>query len=88
MSCVQYLNAHPESQYVETIIDVDGSGPLAPFPVRCEFFPDKRNITYVGHANEESTKVDGFEGKGSFQQVIIESWASLGFKSVTHQVRC
>jgi contactin associated protein-like 2 len=70
MSCVQYLNAHPESQYAETIIDIDGSGPLAPFPVRCEFFPDGRNITYVGHLNEESTKVDGFEEKGSFQQII------------------
>ena len=70
MSCVQYLNAHPDSQYAETIIDIDGSGPLAPFPVRCEFFPDGRNITYVGHLNEESTKVDGFEDKGSFQQII------------------
>ena len=35
-------------RYAETIIDIDGSGPLAPFPVRCEFFPDGRNITYVG----------------------------------------
>lgn len=70
MSCVQYHNAYPDSQYAETIIDIDGSGPLAPFPVRCEFFPDGRNITYVGHANEEATKVDGFEDKGSFQQTI------------------
>ena len=57
-------------RYAETIIDIDGSGPLAPFPVRCEFFPDGRNITYVGHQNEEATKVDGFEEKGSFSQVI------------------
>ena len=70
MSCVQYKNAHPDSQYAETIIDIDGSGPLAPFPVRCEFFPDGRNITYVGHLEEASTKVDGFEDKGSFQQII------------------
>jgi hypothetical protein len=46
-------------------------GPLAPFPVRCEFFPDGRNITYVGHLEEASTKVDGFEDKGSFQQGSI-----------------
>jgi hypothetical protein len=26
MSCVQYKNAHPDSQYAETIIDIDGSG--------------------------------------------------------------
>jgi contactin associated protein-like 2 len=70
LSCVQYHNSHPGSQYAETVIDIDGSGPLSPFPVRCEFFPDGRNITYVGHANEEATKVDGFEDKGSFQQTI------------------
>merc|ERR1711899_254946 len=71
MSCVQYSHAHPDSRYADkVIIDIDGSGPLAPFPVRCEFFPDGRNITYVGHLNEEATKVDGFEEKGSFSQVI------------------
>lgn len=50
--------------------DVDGSGPLAPFNVRCEFFPDGRNITYVDHLNEEGTKVDGYEGPGEFKQEI------------------
>ena len=69
-SCVHYKNAHPESKYAETVIDVDGSGPLAPFPVRCEFFPDGKNITYVGHSNEHNTKVDGFEERGSFKQTI------------------
>ena len=71
MSCVHYKNAHPDSRYAETVIDVDGSGPLAPFPVRCEFFPDGRNITFVGHQNEEATKVDGFDGRGSFRQPIF-----------------
>ena len=73
-SCVHYLAAHPESRYAETVIDIDGSGPLEPFKVRCEFFPDGRNITYVEHSahiNGESTKVDGFEEKGSFQQEIL-----------------
>ena len=49
------------TQIAETIIDIDGSGPLAPFNVKCEFFPDGRNITYVGHQNEQATKVDGFD---------------------------
>jgi hypothetical protein len=40
-------------------------------PVRCEFFPDGRNMTYVGHANEEATKVDGFDDKGSFQVSML-----------------
>ena len=70
-SCVHYKNAHPESQFAETVIDIDSSGPLPPFEVRCEFFPDGRNITYVGHANEDATKVDGFEEKGSFMQKIF-----------------
>ena len=60
-SCVHYLAAHPESQVAETTIDIDGSGPLAPFNVKCEFFPDGRNITYVRHKNEAPTKVDGFQ---------------------------
>ena len=57
-------------RYADTTIDIDGSGPLAPFKVRCEFFPDGRNITYVDHLNMEATKVDGFEEKGSFSQKI------------------
>ena len=70
ISCVQYSHAHPDSRYADTTIDIDGSGPLAPFKVRCEFFPDGRNITYVDHLNMEATKVDGFEEKGSFSQKI------------------
>ena len=38
--------------------------------MRCEFFPDGRNITYVDHLNEEGTKVDGYEGPGEFKQEI------------------
>ncbi len=76
-SCVHYKHAHPESRYAETDIDLDGSGPLKPFHVRCEFFPDGRNITYVGHANEDATKVDGFEEKGSYRQVIHYLDASM-----------
>ena len=66
-----YFSIRPFRYADKVIIDIDGSGPLAPFPVRCEFFPDGRNITFVGHANEEATKVDGFEEKGSFSQPIF-----------------
>jgi hypothetical protein len=44
-------------RYTETVIDVDGSGPIPPVAVRCEFFPDGRNITYVDHSQMESTRV-------------------------------
>jgi len=69
MSCVQYQKTHLNSHNAVVVIDLDGSGPLAPFPVRCEYLQHQYAITYVGHANEEATKVDGFEEKGSFQQV-------------------
>ena len=51
LSCIQFQNKHPLSRFTETIIDVDGSGPIPPARVKCEFFPDGRNLTYVEHAN-------------------------------------
>jgi len=51
-------------------IDVDGSGPLKPFPVTCEFLSDGRVMTILHHSNEHSTPVDGFEESGSFIQDI------------------
>ncbi len=70
-SCADFSRFNPNTRFGETWIDLDGSGPLAPFPVRCEFLPDGRNITYVGHMNEEAAKVDGFDGAGSFMQTIF-----------------
>lgn len=55
---------------METLLDLDGSGPLPPFSARCEFLPGNRNLTFIGHLNEAQTKVDGFDEKGSFLQVI------------------
>jgi len=71
LSCVHFQNKHPESRYTQTIIDIDGSGPIPPVPVTCEFFPgEERNITYINHEQMQSTKVDGFEEKGSYYQEI------------------
>jgi len=70
MSCIQFQNAHPLSRYTETVIDIDGSGPIPPVPVICEFFPDGRNITYINHQQMQSTQVDGFEERGSFYEPI------------------
>ena len=58
------------SRYVETILDIDGSGPLHPFRARCEYLPGRRFITYIGHLNDEATVVNGFDEKGSFTQII------------------
>ncbi|XP_012283135.1 neurexin-4 isoform X1 [Orussus abietinus] len=70
LSCEAYKNINSVNQRAEVTIDVDGSGPLAPFPVSCEFFADGRVLTVLRHSNELSTPVDGFEEPGSFVQDI------------------
>lgn len=51
-------------------IDVDGSGPLDPFEVTCEFLSDGRVLTVLGHSSEHSTVVDSFQDPGSYDQTI------------------
>ena len=58
------------NQRVDIKIDVDGSGPLKPFPVTCEYFADGQVLTILRHSNEQPTPVDGFEEAGSFSQEI------------------
>ena len=38
VSCYAYGLQHEGTKRAEVYIDVDGSGPLEPFPVTCEFF--------------------------------------------------
>jgi hypothetical protein len=38
LSCTAYKNTNAVNQRAEMKIDVDGSGPLRPFPVTCEFY--------------------------------------------------
>lgn len=52
------------------IIDVDGSGPLKPFPVTCQYYHDGKTQTIIHHMNEDPTSVDGYEAPGSFVQII------------------
>lgn len=61
---------NPVNQQEEIKIDVDGSGPLKPFAVTCEFFSDGRVMTVLHHSSEQVTPVDGFEEPGSFIQEI------------------
>ncbi|KAK2575769.1 hypothetical protein KPH14_007155 [Odynerus spinipes] len=70
LSCEAYKNMNPVNQKVDIKIDVDGSGPLAPFPVICEYYSDGRVMTVLRHSNENPTPVDGFEEPGSFTQDI------------------
>lgn len=72
LSCGAYqMKKKPEEQNKEIMIDVDGSGPLAPIPVECFFYPDNRTVTIVHHQNEQTTDVKGFRDPGSFIQDIV-----------------
>ncbi|XP_055376798.1 neurexin-4 isoform X1 [Condylostylus longicornis] len=71
LSCQAYKNVQAVQQRVNIDIDVDGSGPLKPFPVTCEFYTDGRVITTVGHSQDHTTTVDGFQEPGLFEQSII-----------------
>ncbi|XP_077286493.1 neurexin-4 isoform X2 [Arctopsyche grandis] len=70
LSCQAYKNVMQSDQRAEIQIDVDGSGPLDPFQVTCEFFADGRVLTVVSHSNEMTTNVDGFQEAGAFRQDI------------------
>ncbi|KAG1681270.1 Neurexin-4 [Nymphon striatum] len=71
LSCDDYRVANPTSTKAEIDIDVDGSGPLKPFPVKCVFHQNGVTETFVGHSNEQPTQVNGFNAPGSFIQDII-----------------
>jgi hypothetical protein len=70
VSCESFRQSGANASPVDISIDVDGSGPLRAFPVTCEFFSDGRTYTYVGHKNDQTTVVNGFEAPGSFVQDI------------------
>ncbi|XP_053986437.1 neurexin-4 isoform X1 [Hylaeus anthracinus] len=71
LSCEAYKNINSVNQRADIKIDVDGSGPLNPFPVVCEFYTDGRVRTILRHNNERAMPVDGFQEPGTFVQDII-----------------
>uniref|UniRef100_A0A8D8V989 Neurexin-4 n=2 Tax=Cacopsylla melanoneura TaxID=428564 RepID=A0A8D8V989_9HEMI len=71
LSCEAFRNVNPVGTHSNIHIDVDGSGPLKPFPVTCEFYADGRSITVLHHSNEETTQVDGFQEAGHFSQDVV-----------------
>lgn len=70
LSCEAYKNTNSVNQRADIKIDVDGSGPLRPFPVTCEFYADGRTVTVLHHSNEQPTPVDAYEEAGSFIQDV------------------
>ncbi|KAL4092111.1 hypothetical protein QTP88_026673 [Uroleucon formosanum] len=68
LSCLAFKNVNPVGQNSDIKIDVDGSGPLKPFPVTCQYYADGRIVTTIRHQSESGSTVDGFQEPGSFKQ--------------------
>ena len=47
-------------------VDVDGSGPLAAFPVTCVLTPEGQVETHLDHDSLGDQMVDGFDRRGSY----------------------
>ena len=71
-SCQQLLEASRVDPGVvlNDFIDFDGYGTIPPVRVNCELSNQGEYITSINHSNEESTKVDGFQEPGSFNQIV------------------
>ncbi|CAG9559492.1 unnamed protein product [Danaus chrysippus] len=70
VSCAAYAWSGSPGRSSRVLLDVDGSGPLPPFPATCHFYADGRIITSVQHSAVSSTQVDGFQEPGSFRQDV------------------
>ncbi|XP_067118994.1 neurexin-4 isoform X3 [Centruroides vittatus] len=71
LSCEAYRLANRDTGRIDISIDVDGSGPLEPFKVTCEFPFEEPALTILHHKHEYRTEVKGFPKPGSFIQDII-----------------
>lgn len=89
LSCHAYKNLQSVQQKANIHIDVDGSGPLKPFPVTCEYYTDGRIVTVLNHNNEQTTSVDGFQEAGSFEQNITYDASLPQIEALLHRsTRC
>ncbi|CAH0729114.1 unnamed protein product, partial [Brenthis ino] len=70
VSCTAHQQAGAGGRAAAVLLDVDGSGPLPPFPATCHFYSDGRIITAVQHSAMASTTVDGYQEAGSFRQDV------------------
>ncbi|XP_018016939.1 neurexin-4 isoform X2 [Hyalella azteca] len=70
VSCAAYGKQNPHTKKADIYLDVDGSGPLEPFPVTCEFYNDDQTYTHLHHKQNQLTTVDGFSAAGSYVQDI------------------
>ncbi|XP_043229455.1 neurexin-4-like [Amphibalanus amphitrite] len=70
LSCAQYFMHNRGSRRARVAIDVDGSGPLAAFPVSCVLTPEGQVETHLDHDALGDQIVDGFDRRGSYVRNI------------------
>ena len=66
LSCEAYKIEFPKTKKAEILIDVDGSGPLDPFPVTCLYLTDDKTQTILHHSSEGAQTVRGYQEPGSY----------------------
>lgn len=69
-SCEAYRIDFPKEKEKELLLDVDGSGPLAPFMVTCKFISKGPTQTIMHHRSEDDVVVQGYDGRGSYIRSI------------------
>ncbi|XP_043205500.1 neurexin-4-like [Amphibalanus amphitrite] len=68
ISCAQHFMISRGGRRELIQLDVDGSGPLAAFPVTCVLTPEGQVETHLEHNVPGDQLVDGFERRGSYVQ--------------------
>ena len=77
-SCSDLKKLDPNAKIGSHLIDPDGEGGLSPFYVACDMSDkDAVGVTVISYDSENTTLVDGYEGKGSYSQDIHYKGANI-----------
>jgi contactin associated protein-like 2 len=89
LSCDAYRILYPNAKHARIHIDVDGSGPLAPFPVECEFPNPHTSRTLLHHALESGTLAsDRLNVAGQQERVSYDAGAEQIVQLVNRSIVC
>jgi len=71
VSCEEAKLLYPMLPSMDMMIDIDDSGPLNPFPVKCVFQDQQTSIMELYHDSGDETLVDGYPGPGSYVRLVV-----------------
>ena len=71
ISCEHYKIDYPGSKNARILIDIDGSGPLEPFKVECNFLNNEITQTILHHRSEHTKQVQGYNQPGSYVDRLV-----------------